>query len=178
MLFSATQERKVQKLAKLSLKAILCLSHNRFTFIGRPTLCWRQWWRCECNCRSSRAGLCRMCYNQNVVWLKSFLDLSCRETLFVALHVFEEKSQEKGDGVHELMQQCQIPRWAPQLHRYSCSRHSRRCNVLDIESNQSQGKQKQSKRTTTFYEFCNAEHGILICTDGVFSPGRFQIISN
>lgn len=29
----------------------------------------------------------------------------------------------------------------------------------------SQGKQKQNKRTTTFFEFMNAEHGILICTD-------------
>ena len=29
-----------------------------------------------------------------------------------------------------------------------------------------QGKQKQGKRTTTFFEFCNAERGILICTDG------------
>lgn len=28
-----------------------------------------------------------------------------------------------------------------------------------------QGKQKQAKRTTTFYQFCNAETGILLCTD-------------
>jgi len=28
-----------------------------------------------------------------------------------------------------------------------------------------QGKQKQQKRTTTFFEFCNAETGILLCTD-------------
>jgi ATP-dependent RNA helicase DDX18/HAS1 len=28
-----------------------------------------------------------------------------------------------------------------------------------------QGKQKQQKRTTTFFEFCNAESGILLCTD-------------
>jgi len=27
------------------------------------------------------------------------------------------------------------------------------------------GKQKQQKRTNTFFEFSNAEHGILICTD-------------
>lgn len=29
----------------------------------------------------------------------------------------------------------------------------------------SQGKQKQQKRTTTFFEFCNAESGTLLCTD-------------
>lgn len=28
-----------------------------------------------------------------------------------------------------------------------------------------QGKQKQTKRTTTFFQFCNAETGILLCTD-------------
>ena len=28
-----------------------------------------------------------------------------------------------------------------------------------------QGKQKQQKRTNTFFEFCNAESGILLCTD-------------
>lgn len=28
-----------------------------------------------------------------------------------------------------------------------------------------QGKQKQQKRTTTFFEFCNAESGTLLCTD-------------
>lgn len=28
-----------------------------------------------------------------------------------------------------------------------------------------QGKQKQTKRTTTFFQFCNADSGILLCTD-------------
>jgi Helicase conserved C-terminal domain len=27
------------------------------------------------------------------------------------------------------------------------------------------GKQKQQKRTSTFFEFCKAEKGILLCTD-------------
>ena len=27
------------------------------------------------------------------------------------------------------------------------------------------GKQKQQKRTTTFFEFCKAKTGILLCTD-------------
>ena len=29
----------------------------------------------------------------------------------------------------------------------------------------SQGKQKQQKRTTTFFQFCQAKSGILLCTD-------------
>lgn len=28
-----------------------------------------------------------------------------------------------------------------------------------------QGKQKQTKRTTTFFQFCNADIGTLLCTD-------------
>jgi ATP-dependent RNA helicase DDX18/HAS1 len=28
-----------------------------------------------------------------------------------------------------------------------------------------QGKQKQTKRTQTFFQFCNAKEGILLCTD-------------
>ena len=28
-----------------------------------------------------------------------------------------------------------------------------------------QGKQKQTKRTQTFFQFCNASEGILLCTD-------------
>jgi ATP-dependent RNA helicase DDX18/HAS1 len=28
-----------------------------------------------------------------------------------------------------------------------------------------QGKQKQAKRTQTFFQFCNAETGVLLCTD-------------
>ena len=28
-----------------------------------------------------------------------------------------------------------------------------------------QGKQKQAKRTSTFFQFCNSTKGILLCTD-------------
>ena len=28
-----------------------------------------------------------------------------------------------------------------------------------------QGRQKQQKQTTTFFDFCRAESGILLCTD-------------
>eukprot|EP00301_Raphidiophrys_heterophryoidea_P019581 c4484_g1_i1.p1 GENE.c4484_g1_i1~~c4484_g1_i1.p1 ORF type:complete len:609 (+),score=172.63 c4484_g1_i1:46-1827(+) len=38
-------------------------------------------------------------------------------------------------------------------------------NYIDIPCLDIHGKQKQNKRTTTFFEFCNAEKGILLCTD-------------
>ena len=39
------------------------------------------------------------------------------------------------------------------------------CGLFPVLKCISQGKQKQQKRTTTFFEFCNAESGTLLCTD-------------
>jgi ATP-dependent RNA helicase DDX18/HAS1 len=38
-------------------------------------------------------------------------------------------------------------------------------NYIDIPVMSIHGKQKQAKRTSTFFEFCNAKTAILICTD-------------
>eukprot|EP00299_Pterocystis_sp_00344_P014231 c7040_g1_i1.p1 GENE.c7040_g1_i1~~c7040_g1_i1.p1 ORF type:complete len:649 (+),score=165.38 c7040_g1_i1:29-1975(+) len=38
-------------------------------------------------------------------------------------------------------------------------------NYIDIPCLDIHGKQKQNKRTATFFEFCNATEGILLCTD-------------
>jgi ATP-dependent RNA helicase DDX18/HAS1 len=38
-------------------------------------------------------------------------------------------------------------------------------NYIDIPVLDLHGQQKQKKRTSTFFEFCNAEKGILLCTD-------------
>ncbi|KAH9921967.1 DEAD-domain-containing protein [Epithele typhae] len=43
--------------------------------------------------------------------------------------------------------------------------HSELLNYIDVPVLELHGKQKQQKRTTTFFEFCNAESGILLCTD-------------
>ncbi|KAJ3327813.1 ATP-dependent RNA helicase [Blyttiomyces sp. JEL0837] len=43
--------------------------------------------------------------------------------------------------------------------------HSELLNYIDIPVLDLHGNQKQQKRTNTFFEFCNAEHGILLCTD-------------
>ena len=38
-------------------------------------------------------------------------------------------------------------------------------NYIDLPVLELHGKQKQQKRTNTFFEFVNATHGILLCTD-------------
>lgn len=43
--------------------------------------------------------------------------------------------------------------------------HHELFNYIDLPVNSIHGKQKQTKRTTTFFQFCNAESGILLCTD-------------
>eukprot|EP00798_Chlamydomonas_sp_ICE-L_P003456 gene3456-13516_t len=43
--------------------------------------------------------------------------------------------------------------------------HAELLNYVDIPVKDIHGKQKQQKRTTTFFEFCQAETGVLLCTD-------------
>lgn len=43
--------------------------------------------------------------------------------------------------------------------------HHELLNYIDLPVLSIHGKQKQTKRTTTFFQFCNAETGILLCTD-------------
>ncbi|ANZ73670.1 BA75_01491T0 [Komagataella pastoris] len=43
--------------------------------------------------------------------------------------------------------------------------YSELLNYIDLPVLDLHGKQKQQKRTNTFFEFCNATHGVLICTD-------------
>ncbi|KAK4883513.1 hypothetical protein RN001_006832 [Aquatica leii] len=43
--------------------------------------------------------------------------------------------------------------------------HHELFNYIDLPVMCIHGKQKQMKRTTTFFQFCNAETGILLCTD-------------
>lgn len=43
--------------------------------------------------------------------------------------------------------------------------HAELLNYIDIPVLDLHGKQKQQKRSTTFFEFCNSPTGILICTD-------------
>ncbi|KAL9898549.1 putative ATP-dependent RNA helicase pitchoune [Glossina fuscipes fuscipes] len=43
--------------------------------------------------------------------------------------------------------------------------HQELFNYIDLPVTSIHGKQKQTKRTTTFFQFCNAAEGILLCTD-------------
>ncbi|XP_045767749.1 probable ATP-dependent RNA helicase pitchoune [Maniola jurtina] len=43
--------------------------------------------------------------------------------------------------------------------------HNELFNYIDLPVMSIHGKQQQTKRTTTFFQFCNAESGILLCTD-------------
>ncbi|XP_045475553.1 probable ATP-dependent RNA helicase pitchoune isoform X1 [Harmonia axyridis] len=43
--------------------------------------------------------------------------------------------------------------------------HHELFNYIDMPVMSIHGKQKQMKRSSTFFEFCNAESGILLCTD-------------
>jgi ATP-dependent RNA helicase DDX18/HAS1 len=43
--------------------------------------------------------------------------------------------------------------------------HGELLNYIDIPVMDIHGKQKQQKRTATFFEFCKASTGILLCTD-------------
>lgn len=47
----------------------------------------------------------------------------------------------------------------------SVSYHAELLNYIDVPVLDLHGKQKQQKRTNTFFEFCNAPSGILLCTD-------------
>lgn len=43
--------------------------------------------------------------------------------------------------------------------------HAELLNYIDIEVSDIHGNQKQQKRTTTFFQFCKQDKGILLCTD-------------
>ncbi|KAJ3680805.1 hypothetical protein LUZ60_015294 [Juncus effusus] len=43
--------------------------------------------------------------------------------------------------------------------------HAELLRYIEVDCHDIHGKQKQQKRTTTFFDFCKAETGILLCTD-------------
>ena len=43
--------------------------------------------------------------------------------------------------------------------------HHKLQSYIDLSVMCIHGKQKQTKRTTTFFQYCNAVSGILLCTD-------------
>lgn len=60
------------------------------------------------------------------------------------------------------------PLWVLQVFFSSCNSvkfHSELLNYIDLPVLDIHGRQKQQKRTTTFFQFCRQETGILLCTD-------------
>ena len=53
----------------------------------------------------------------------------------------------------------------PPTHRRQVKFHSELLNYIDLPVMDLHGDQKQNKRTATFFDFCSAETGILLCTD-------------
>lgn len=60
------------------------------------------------------------------------------------------------------------PCWQVMVFFSSCASvkfHSELLNFIDMPVMDIHGKQKQQKRTTTYFEFCHAKSGTLLCTD-------------
>jgi ATP-dependent RNA helicase DDX18/HAS1 len=53
--------------------------------------------------------------------------------------------------------------------------HHELLNYIDLSVMCNHGKQKQTKRTTTFFQYCNADSGILLCTD---VAARYYVIAS
>ncbi|XP_044128845.1 ATP-dependent RNA helicase DDX18, partial [Bufo gargarizans] len=123
MLFSATQTRKVEDLARVSLKKeplYVGVDDNKDT--------------------ATVDGL-----EQGYVVCSS-------EKRFLLLFTFLKKNRKKKMMV--FFSSCMSVKF-----------HYELLNYIDLPVMAIHGKQKQTKRTTTFFQFCNADTGILLCTD-------------
>ncbi|KAF4788146.1 ATP-dependent RNA helicase DDX18 [Turdus rufiventris] len=123
MLFSATQTRKVEDLAKISLK-------KEPLYVGVD----------DHKETATVDGL-----EQGYVVCPS-------EKRFLLLFTFLKKNRKKKLMV--FFSSCMSVKY-----------HYELLNYIDLPVLAIHGKQKQTKRTTTFFQFCNAESGILLCTD-------------
>uniref|UniRef100_A0A8C4Q477 ATP-dependent RNA helicase n=1 Tax=Eptatretus burgeri TaxID=7764 RepID=A0A8C4Q477_EPTBU len=123
MLFSATQTRRIEDLARVSLK-------KEPLYVGvddhRDT--------------ATVDGL-----EQGYVVCPS-------EKRFLLLFTFLKKNRKK--KIMVFFSSCMAVKYHYELFNY-----------IDLPVMAIHGKQKQTKRTTTFFQFCNVETGTLLCTD-------------
>ncbi|XP_076858990.1 ATP-dependent RNA helicase DDX18 [Brachyhypopomus gauderio] len=123
MLFSATQTRKVEDLARISLK-------KEPLYVGVDD-------------------------NKDVATvdgLEQGYVVCPSEKRFLLLFTFLKKNRKKKLMV--FFSSCMSVKF-----------HYELLNYIDLPVMAIHGKQKQTKRTTTFFQFCNADSGILLCTD-------------
>jgi ATP-dependent RNA helicase DDX18/HAS1 len=123
MLFSATQTRKVEDLARLSIQ-------------GTP----------------SYVGVHDDDDAATVAGLQQGYVICPSEKRFLLLYTFLKKNKNK--KIMVFFSSCN-----------SVQFHTELLNYIDIEVSGIHGKQKQQKRTTTFFTFCKQKTGILCCTD-------------
>ncbi|KAK2107943.1 ATP-dependent RNA helicase ddx18 [Saguinus oedipus] len=123
MLFSATQTRKVEDLARISLK-------KEPLYVGVD---------------DDKA-------NATVDGLEQGYVVCTSEKRFLLLFTFLKKNRKKKLMV--FFSSCMSVKY-----------HYELLNYIDLPILAIHGKQKQNKRTTTFFQFCNADSGTLLCTD-------------
>ncbi|XP_003962189.1 ATP-dependent RNA helicase DDX18 [Takifugu rubripes] len=123
LLFSATQTRRVEDLARISLK-------KEPLYVGVD----------DDKEKATVDGL-----EQGYVVCPS-------EKRFLLLFTFLKKNRKKKLMV--FFSSCMSVKY-----------HYELLNYIDLPVMAIHGKQKQTKRTTTFFQFCNADSGILLCTD-------------
>ncbi|KAK1263551.1 DEAD-box ATP-dependent RNA helicase 27 [Acorus gramineus] len=122
-LFSATQTKKVEDLARLSFQTTPL-------YIGVDD------GRKRVTVEGLQQGYCVVPSEERFILLYSFLKRNMSKKVMV------------------FFSSCNSVKYHSELLNYV------RITCFDIH-----GKQKQSKRTTTFFDFCKAEKGILLCTD-------------
>ncbi|KAK8362328.1 hypothetical protein V6Z12_A03G095100 [Gossypium hirsutum] len=122
-LFSATQTKKVEDLARLS-------------FQTTPIYIDVDDGRKKVTNEGLQQGYCVVHSSKRFILLYSFLKRNLSKKVMV------------------FFSSCNSVKFHAELLRYI------HVDCLDIH-----GKQKQQKRTTTFFDFCKAEKGILLCTD-------------
>ncbi|CAM9276386.1 unnamed protein product [Sphacelaria rigidula] len=123
MLFSATQTKKVEDLARLSIK-------NKPAYVGVD----------DSEQESTVDGL-----EQGYVVCPS-------EKRFLLLFTFLKKNRHK--KIMVFFSSCNSVKF-----------HSELLNYIDVPVMDIHGKQKQQKRTTSFFQFCRQDTGVLLCTD-------------
>ncbi|KAJ8350580.1 hypothetical protein SKAU_G00257100 [Synaphobranchus kaupii] len=123
MLFSATQTRKVEDLARISLK-------KEPLYVGVDD--------------NKEAA--------TVDGLEQGYVVCPSEKRFLLLFTFLKKNRKKKLMV--FFSSCMSVKF-----------HYELLNYIDLPVLAIHGKMKQTKRTTTFFQFCNADSGILLCTD-------------
>jgi|EP00979_Chaetoceros_neogracilis_P017287 ATP-dependent RNA helicase DDX18/HAS1 len=124
MLFSATQTKRVEDIARVSMKS------NNLVYVEVPSE----------DTQATASGL-----EQGYVTVPS-------DKRFLLLFTFLKKNKNK--KIMVFFSSCN-----------SVSFHSELLNYIDVPVIDIHGRQKQQKRTTTFFQFCKQKTGTLLCTD-------------